>query len=400
MAPQEVGDDALSDSIVELTSALVRIPTRAGIDPYEPVFALLEEWLRDHGVGVERLAGPGGATVALVGRPFATTGPCYVLDATIDTAPFGDESAWTHHPTGAEVEGGWMYGRGTADCKVGVALFAHLVAEAAARTPTSSQLPILTVFDADEHSGGFAGIRAFLADESLRRGTAGVFIGYPGNDKIVVGSRGFLRAVVDVMGESAHSGSRHSPAANAIARAARLVARLDGAIPEPGDDPDFRLPAKVTVTAIEGGEGFSIVPDRCRVAVDIRLTPRFDAMAAETFLRQEAMSLDVEAPAPRPTEVQVLMARNAYRLPARSSLAAALQSGGAAAFGRTPPLDVVGPSNVGNLLAEIGIEATAGFGVGYRNLHAVDEAIDLTTVAPVYRAYRQAVEHLSVRAQD
>jgi len=92
-----------------------------------------------------------------------------------------------------------MYGRGTADCKVGVAIFAHLIVEAAA--PTASPVSVVAVFDADEHSGGFAGIRSYLDDPSRRRATSGVFVGYPGPDKIVVGSRGFLRAVLGVAGE-------------------------------------------------------------------------------------------------------------------------------------------------------------------------------------------------------
>lgn len=386
-------DDAPTASVLELIGTLVRIPTRAGLDPYEPVFAILEEWLGAHGVKVERLGGRGGATVALVARTPATAGPWYVLDATVDTAPFGDEAAWTHDPTGAEVDGGWMFGRGAADCKAGVALFAHLVAEAAARTDV--EVPLVGVFDADEHTGGFGGIRAFLADDVLRTGTAGAFIGYPGPDKVVIGGRGFLRAVIHVAGRSAHSGSRHAATANAITRAARLVTRLEGLVPDPGDDPNFPLPAKITVTGIEGGEGFSVVPDRCRLEIDVRLTPRFDAGAAETLLRQAAAGVDGDAPGPRPTEVQVVMARPPYRLPAGSTLAGALQDGAEAAFGRRPDLDLAGPSNVGNLLAEAGIEATAGFGVAYRNLHAVDEAIDLATVAPVYRAYRSALEQLA-----
>ena len=394
MPPDDVSGDAPVDSIIELTRALVRLPTRAAVDGYEPVFALLEEWLRSYGVAVERLAGPRGATVALLSCPEETTKRWYVLNATVDTAPFGDESTWTRHPTGAEIEDGWMYGRGTADCKVGVALFAHLLVEAAVHVP--SPLSVVALFDADEHSGGFAGIRSFLDDPSHRRATAGAFVGYPGPDKIVVGSRGFLRATLHVAGESAHSGSRHPVTANAVTRAARLVACLDRAPLPSGDDRDFPLPPKVTVTGIEGGEGFSIVPDQCTVAVDVRLTPRFDAARAQAYLGDQVAALDREVPGPRPTTVDVVMARPAYRLPASSMLSAALQAGAEAAFGRNVPLEIVGPSNVGNLLAEMGIEATAGFGVGYRNLHAADEAIDLSTIGPVYRAYRRAVQHLAV----
>jgi hypothetical protein len=65
-----------------------------------------------HGTG--RLSAPGGEIVALVceitgGR----VGPRYELDACLDTAPFGDEAAWTYPSASAQVSGGRLYGRGS-----------------------------------------------------------------------------------------------------------------------------------------------------------------------------------------------------------------------------------------------------------------------------------------------
>ncbi len=49
-----------------------------------------------------------------------------------------------------------------------------------------------------------------------------------------------------------------------------------------------------------------------------------------------------------------------------------------------------GPSNIGNYLAGLGIEATAGFGVDYRGLHGTDERIRIDSIPPVEAAYHQA----------
>ena len=67
-----------------------------------------QAWLVEHGLSCHRLAGPGGATVALTcevpgGRP----GPRFVLDACLDTAPFGDEAAWTYPPASGQITRGW-----------------------------------------------------------------------------------------------------------------------------------------------------------------------------------------------------------------------------------------------------------------------------------------------------
>src|ERR1022692_776734 len=117
------------DSVVNLTRDLVRIPSRAGTDPYGPVLECMSAWLAGHGLTPRLLSAPGGETVAMVceingGQP----GPRYVLDACLDTAPFGDETAWTRSPTSAVIADGWLHGRGASDSKAGAAIFAHVLA--------------------------------------------------------------------------------------------------------------------------------------------------------------------------------------------------------------------------------------------------------------------------------
>lgn len=50
-----------------------------------------------------------------------------------------------------------------------------------------------------------------------------------------------------------------------------------------------------------------------------------------------------------------------------------------------------GPSNIGNLLAGEGVPATAGFGVPYEGLHAIDERAHLAELPQVYIVYQRAV---------
>jgi hypothetical protein len=104
------------DSVVELTRRLVQIPSRGGLDPYEPVLACMSAWLGQRGLDCRQLAGPGGETVALTCEvPGARPGPRVVLDACLDTAPFGDEAAWTYPPASGQITGGWLHGRGSSD---------------------------------------------------------------------------------------------------------------------------------------------------------------------------------------------------------------------------------------------------------------------------------------------
>ena len=198
-------------------------------------------------------------------------------------------------------------------------------------------------------------------------------IGYPGPDHLVTGGRGVLRAQLHARGIASHSGGR-TATPNAITKAAALVSSLVGAKLPAGAEPAFPLPPRLTVTEISGGTGYSAVPDLCTVKVDVRLTPAFDATAAEAMLLSLAAQVDAAWPGTEPTRIQLTMCWPPYRLGDDSPLKTALLTAARQA-GLSPAVKIAGPSNIGSYLAGLGIEATAGFGVDYRGLHGTDERI-------------------------
>lgn len=375
--------------VVRLTRELVRVPSRGGIDSYDPVLECMASWLADHGLACRRLAGSGGETVALTcevtgGMP----GPRYVLDACLDTAPFGDETAWTYPPASGEITGGWLHGRGSSDSKAGAAIFAHIAARLQGDTGGFAGSVVL-LFDVDEHTGGFGGAKAYFEGASGPDRVDGVMIGYPGLDHVITGGRGVLRARVHVRGVAGHSGSGHG-SLGAIAKAANLIRALHE-VPLPGPaGPQFPLPPRLTVTAISGGDGYSTVPDLCTVNVDIRLTPALDEPAAAALLQRVAASTDAAWPGTPPTDIEITTRWPPFALPDGSPLRDALLAAAAGA-GLAPALKVAGPSNIGNYLAGLGIPATAGFGVDYRGLHGTDERIRLASIPAIQTAYHQAL---------
>jgi hypothetical protein len=61
-------------------------------------------------------------------------------------------------------------------------------------------------------------------------------------------------------------------------------------VPLPGPpEPEFPLPAKLTVTAISDGEGYSMIPDLCTVNIDIRLTPALDVRSPSRYCRRRQL---------------------------------------------------------------------------------------------------------------
>lgn len=380
------------DSVVELVRGLVAIPSRGGIDSYEPILAHVAGWLAGHGLAAATVRDHAGAALALACEVAgARPGPRWVLDACLDTAPFGDLDAWSHPPTSAHLADGWLWGRGSADSKAAVAIFCHIAARlAAARDRLAGRLVLL--FDVDEHTGGFGGAKTYFAGADAPGDVAGVMIGYPGMDKLVVGGRGVHRAQLHVHGVASHSGgSTATP--SAIEKAAHLVRALSSAQLPAGDSPDFPLPGKLTVTAVHGGQGYSVTPDLCTVNVDIRITPKFDDAAATQLVQEVVAEVDQAWPGTRPTDIQVDTRWPAYALAEDSSMRAALIDA-AASLGIAVKARIAGPSNIGNYLAGLGIPATAGFGVTYIGLHGTDERIRIDSIPIVQAVYHAAVSTL------
>lgn len=379
-------------SVLTLAQDLIRLPSRAGIDPYEPVLTHTEAWLAAHALPTRRLLDATGTTVGLTCEVTgAHPGPRWVLDACLDTAPFGDADAWTRPPTCGVVADGWLWGRGAADSKTGAAIFCHVAARLAA-DPATLHGTLVLLLDVDEHTGAFGGAKRYFAGPDAPTDIAGVMIGYPGMDKLVVGGRGVLRARLHVHGVASHSGGRTS-SPNAIEKAAHLVSELAAADLSTSSDPAFPVPGKLTVTAITGGQGYSITPDLCTVAVDIRTTTEFDETAALELLHKTAAYVDDAWPTTQPTHMQIETRWPAYALPPDSALRTAILHA-TQAHGVVVPASIAGPSNIGNYLAGLGIPATAGFGVTYHGLHATNERIRIDTIPTVQAIYHDAVLRL------
>ncbi len=411
-------DDVPVDSIVTLLRELVAIPSRGDAgsarDDHEPVLACIEAWLNGQGVPHQRLlAADATAAVGIVAQVEGLAPApreCrrwYVLNATLDTAGFGDPQSWMRPPLDAAIVDGWLTGRGAGDSKAGAAIFAHLLASFAARRDRFAGT-LTALFDVDEHSGRFGGARAFFDRDtpvlpvnghSQAPRPDGVFIGYPGIDRVMVGARGFLRARLTVRGIAAHSGGSSSRGLSALLRGAALAQTL-AALPlvpvkTAPIDSAFDKPAQLTLTSLAAGTGgFTQVPDRCELALDIRLTPSFDADEARRTVQHAVATHDTAYPPDLATTIDWLPGWPAYRIADTHPLLAALDAAARNELHAALPHAVAGPSNIGNYLASLGVPALCGFGIRAEGIHGADERIGLAGIRTVYRIYEDALHTL------
>ncbi len=364
-----------------LASRLVATPSCGGIDAPDPVLGVAHDWLQKNELKPRVLRDGSEKPVAvLVEIAGAAPGPLLCLDACIDTAPAGDVAQWSDPPFSGVVREGRLLGRGCADSKAGVAILCHVARHLAVTGLPRGRVHVL--FDADEHTGRFGGVRAYL--DAVEQLPDAVALGYPGNDGVVAGSRGFLRARLHFQGKAAHSGEAERTGINALTKAARFAVTVADA-PFP-DTPDAAFPfgPAATVTRIEGGEGFSVVPDRATCHIDIRLTRTFDGEQAMAWLQAIVRSVDGQA------RVETVDHWPAYLVARDHVLVQSFSRAAAGAFGRPVPADVCGPSNIGNLLAARGVATICAPGVSFGNIHAADEWTDIASIAPVYEMYCDA----------
>jgi acetylornithine deacetylase/succinyl-diaminopimelate desuccinylase-like protein len=227
-----------NERIANTVRDLVRIPSQGGIDDPSKICEAIVAKLEAEGLEAIVLKDETGKPSAVVSEIAGKNpGPSYALNAVVDTAPVGDPSSWTSDPFAAEIQGGSIMGRGAADSKAAAAMFIELGSELASRRDEMSGKTIL-FFDAQEHTGAFQGIKSFL---KAYPNVDGMMIGYPGDDVLNIGSRGFFRST---LGATLDDVGSLGGIANALDCAAKAP------LPEESTK-DFPLPPKLTITAVE-----------------------------------------------------------------------------------------------------------------------------------------------------
>ena len=189
-----------------------------------------------------------------------------MLEAHSDTVSV---EGMTVAPFESVVRDGRLYGRGSCDAKGPMAamlLAIRSVIGGGAKLPATLHF----VSTADEEIGATGAKR--LAAEGFRVDAA--VVGEPTDLAIIHAHKGASRLRITTRGRAAHS-SDPSAGVNAIARMARVVEAIEGAMAEQlAARPHPVLgPPTVSVGRIRGGTQVNVVPDRCEIDVDRRTLP-------------------------------------------------------------------------------------------------------------------------------
>jgi acetylornithine deacetylase/succinyl-diaminopimelate desuccinylase family protein len=267
------------DSAVAFLQDLVRLET---VNPpgHESLAAdLVQARLGPLGFEIERVGAEPGRDCLIATLRGTEGGPTLIFNGHVDVQPVGP--GWTHHPFGAEIEDGLLYGNGVRDMKAGVAAFV-LAAEAFSRRRRRLRGNLVVQAVADEVSGGTKGTGYLFAQKQLMGDFA--VVGEPTGLDVFIAHRGMMWFELTVHGVPAHSG-RPWLGVNAIAKVSAVVqelARSLGPILAGRTHPMLPSPS-INLGRIEGGAKENLVAARCRLTFDRRTLPGegFDETEAE-----------------------------------------------------------------------------------------------------------------------
>jgi succinyl-diaminopimelate desuccinylase len=371
---------------IPLAQALIRCPSVTPADAGAQ--AVLAAALRPLGFRVEELRfdGGGGPAIDNLFARLGEDGPHLAFAGHTDVVPAGDVDAWTADPFGAEIRGGWLYGRGSCDMKGEIACFVAAVARFIERHgPPKGSISLLVTGDEEGPAiNGTLELMRWAEARGLR--FDGCIVGEPTSvealgDTAKIGRRGSLTVTLDARGRQGHVGYPHL-ADNA---AHRLVAVLHRLTTTPIDDgTDHFEPSGLQVTTIDiGNAATNVVPAKARAVLNIRYN---DSQTPESLKALIEAAIDA---AGGMVDARYSEGANAF-LSAPGALAETLAASVEAVTGRRPALSTSGGTSDARF-----IQAwcpVIEFGLVGATIHQVDERVPLTELEALTRIYQDLLE--------
>ncbi|MDP9136608.1 MAG: M20 family metallopeptidase [Pseudomonadota bacterium] len=220
--------------------------------------------------------------------------PGLAMTAHFDTIGVEREK-WSRDPFGGEIEGGFLYGRGSADMKGGMAAMALSLIDLA-KAGARPKGDLMLAFTAAENSSCLGAKR--LVSDSRFEGIGALLVSEPTGLSVLVAEKGPLWFRATARGDYKHGAfteGRKDDRGNAIVRLARFIDKLHDLELEAPPHRHLKPPT-ITVGLVRGGLSIPFVPPSASCDVDVRLVPGLTAeavMAAVAGIAGPHISLEV-----------------------------------------------------------------------------------------------------------
>ncbi len=366
---------------VDLTAQLVRCPS---VTPAEGgALVLLEELLSASGFDCTRVDRGGISNLyARWGRKGANR--TFGFNGHTDVVPLGNRDDWTVDPFGAEIKGGFMYGRGTTDMKSGVAAFVAAAIDFVRQTPPDGAIAI--AITGDEEGDADDGTIALLDWMDQQGESMSVcLVGEPTcpnemGEMMKIGRRGSLTAWFTVTGVQGHSAYPHR-ANNPIPALARLVDRMSSHELDSGTD-HFDPSTLAFVTVDTGNPATNVIPAQTRAAVNIRYNDLHTGESLTAWMQGEADKIAVEFGVK--VDMRVKISGESFVTPP-GELSDLVSKSVQAVTGKTPELSTSGGTSDARFVKNHC--PVVEFGLVGKTMHQVDERVAVDQIGQLKSIY-------------
>ena len=371
---------------VELTAQLIRCPS---VTPKEAgAIKLLEDMLSQHGFHCTRIS-RGGIENLFARWGSGKTGRSFGFNGHTDVVPVGDLEKWTFDPFGAEIEDGFMYGRGAVDMKSAVAAFVAAAVDFVNETPPEGSVVITVTGDEEgDADHGTVAILDWMSEQGERIDHC--LVGEPTcpehlGEMIKVGRRGSMTAVITATGVQGHSAYPHR-AKNPLPALAKLIDRL--ASHELDKGTEHFDPSTLAVTSIDTGNlANNVIPAKAKAVVNIRFNDTFTSKKLGIWLKQEAERISTETDIEISVETKV--SGESFLTPPgelSSLVGRAIKN----ELGITPEMSTTGGTSDARFVKNVC--PVVEFGLVGKTMHSVDERVDISQIHHLKSIYTRILK--------
>lgn len=315
--------------------------------------------------------------------------PLVCLAGHVDVVPPGPVERWTSDPFTPTERDGFLYGRGAADMKVGVAAMTTAAERVVAASPHHPG-SIALLITSDEEGAGVDGTNAVVR-ELQERGERidSCILGEPTStkqfgDTIKNGRRGSLNGVLTLKGVQCHIAypeRGRSPILPALPALAELAAT------EWDRGNEFFSPTSFQISDVHAGTGANnTIPGSMEVWFNFRFSTESTEEGLKARVHQvlDAHGLDYDLK---------WALSGAPFLSGRGGLVDAVSNAVRTVLGVTPELSTSGGTSDGRFLARISREVIE-FGPSSASIHGIDEHVRLADIGPLSQIYEHALRTL------
>lgn len=320
----------------------------------------------------------------LLTKEFNENGEHLAFCGHIDVVPPGD--GWDSDPFKPVEKDGFIYARGAADMKSGLAAF--LTAALEAKNFNGSRLSILITSDEEgEAKYGTAEIINFMKEKNLLPDY--VVVAEPScenklGDSLKIGRRGSINAKLKIKGKQGHA-AYPQKAINPIHEIAPVLKLLAGFDLDPGDE--IFAPSKIVITDIRAGmQTSNVTPNELEMMFNVRNSPQSSLDDVKSYVDKVLEGLNYE--------LELKQSSKPFLTNKDNKIVQKINHSIQKITGIVPEFNTKGGTSDARFFAEHSINVVE-FGVCNESIHAANERVSIDEYEKLCLIFKDLIENFN-----